>query len=127
MPLEIILRYEDVHGKHYEVAQRHSIHVVQQGAERGAITPPELRVGDQGPPVRPAILGKEEIDQQFTLLKTYRRRLAVQLEQQARLGAAHAPPGIALDIDEARAEIRRLKGILRRAGSEVEDSPNDEP
>jgi outer membrane protein assembly factor BamB len=127
VPLEIVLQYDDARGKRYEVVRRHRIHVVRQGAERGAITPPELRVNDGGGAGQPTAMNQEEIEQQLRLLKAHRRRLGVLLEQQARLGVAYAPPGLTLDIDEARAEIRRLKAILRRTGTTVEDSPNDEP
>ena len=122
VPLEIVVQFEDARQGRYEIVQQCPVHVMRQGAEPGIVTPLEIRVG---PP--PAALGQEEIDQQLTLLKTHRRRLAVLLEQHAHLGTAYAPPSIALDIGEARAEIRRLKAILRRAGAMVEDSPNDEP
>src|SRR5262249_52549964 len=71
-------------------------------------------------------LDQDAIDQQVSLLKAHRARLNVLLEQQARLGVAYAPPGVAIGIDEARDDIRRIKEILRRAGAIVDDSPNDD-
>ena len=127
VPLEIVVQYEDARQGRYEIVQQCPVHVVRQGAEPGVITPLEIRVGTPPASSHPTALDQEEIDEQLRLMKIHRARLRVLLEQQARLGTAYAPPGIALDIDEARADIRRLKAILRRAGARVEDSPNDEP
>lgn len=58
-------------------------------------------------------------------LAAHRERLAVLLKQQATLGEAHTPPGVALGIGEARAAIARLKTALRDAGDVVADHPDD--
>ena len=50
------------------------------------------------------------------LLAAQRRTLAVLLRQLATLGADHAPPGVHNGINEARAEIARLKAALRDIG-----------
>jgi len=42
------------------------------------------------------------------------------------LSTAYAPPGLAHGIAEARANIARVKGILRASGVEVADHPDDE-
>jgi hypothetical protein len=68
----------------------------------------------------------EEIKVQQTLLATYRGTLAVQLNQRATLGAAHAPPGLINGILEARDQIARIKSVLRRWEVDVSDGPNDE-
>ncbi len=70
---------------------------------------------------------QDEIDQPIQRLQAHRRTLAVLLRQRASLGADYAPPGIANGIEEARAEIRRLKEVLRSWNVSVEDLPDDEP
>src|SRR5215475_12761349 len=70
---------------------------------------------------------QEEIDQQQELLATHRRTLAHYLRQQAQLGTAHEPPGVASGIAEARAGIARCKATLRNWGALVDDHPDDEP
>jgi hypothetical protein len=67
----------------------------------------------------------DEIHNQQRLLKTYRQTLAIYLEQQAKLGAAYLPPGIAHGIREARDEIQRIKRIFRAWNIPVEDLPDD--
>jgi hypothetical protein len=69
---------------------------------------------------------EEEIVHQQKLLATYRRTLAHYLTQQAALGAAHTPPGVAHGIGEARENITRIKGILRGWGLTVADEPDDD-
>ncbi len=69
---------------------------------------------------------QEEIQQQQELLATHRRTLAHYLQQQAALGSAYAPPGIAHGIHEARAAIVRIKNTLRGWGVAVADLPGDE-
>jgi DNA-binding response OmpR family regulator len=69
---------------------------------------------------------QEDIDQQLDRLTTYRHTLATYLNQQAVLGAAHAPPGNAYGIRETREHIRRIKSVLRDWDVAVEDRPDDE-
>jgi hypothetical protein len=67
-----------------------------------------------------------DIDDQQSLLRTYRRTLSIYLRQRVELGAGYAPPGLIHGIDDARENIRRLKSILRQWGAAVEDLPSDE-
>jgi hypothetical protein len=69
---------------------------------------------------------QEEVDSQIELLTVYRRSLSRYLRQQAQLGEAYAPPAVFEGIQEARENIRRIKGILRSWGVKIEDHPNDE-
>ncbi|MBC8164224.1 MAG: hypothetical protein H7Z42_23695 [Roseiflexaceae bacterium] len=69
---------------------------------------------------------RDDLKHQQTLLTTYRRTLAIQLNQRAALGSAHAPPGLIHGIDEARTNIARIKGLLRSWGADVSDQPDDE-
>src|SRR5690348_9271929 len=69
---------------------------------------------------------EEEILQQQQLLVAHRNRLAGRLRQQAKVGEAHVTPDIFQDILDARADIRRIKSILRNWDVVVEDLPNDE-
>ena len=71
------------------------------------------------------MLDQEQIDQQLTILAAHRQTLGVLLAQQATLGAAYAPPGVANGLAEARAAIARIKATLRAAGVMVEDLPDD--
>lgn len=66
-----------------------------------------------------------EIDLLAGLLTTHRKALAIRLEQLATHSPAYTPPAIFHDIDNARAEIDRLKTALRAAGAIVEDQPTD--
>jgi hypothetical protein len=68
---------------------------------------------------------QEEIDHQQTLLATHRRTLAHYLKQQAALGEAYAPPVVSGGIREARANILRIKQILRGWKVSVDDQPDD--
>lgn len=67
---------------------------------------------------------EELVDDQFAILATHRRRLAKLRLQQARLGD-FSPPYIALDIEEAVANIAQLKAALHAAGVAVDDQPED--
>ena len=67
---------------------------------------------------------QDEISQQQDLLAIYRRRLAHNLNQQAKgHGTSFA---LMEDIRDSRAAIRRIKAALRTAGVLVEDHPDDE-
>lgn len=69
---------------------------------------------------------QEEVEGQFELLAAFRRTLSQYLRQQAQLGEAYAPPPVLAGIYEARQNIRRVKGIMRSWGVNVDDHPNDE-
>ena len=77
------------------------------------------------PGERPAGVTQEQIDDQYDLLRSHRGTLAIYLKQQAQLGSAYAPPGVANGIREARAAIRRVKATLREWGQAVDDHPDD--
>jgi restriction system protein len=68
---------------------------------------------------------QEAIEQQQQLLATHRRTLAHWLQQQAQHGTAYAPPAVTHGIRDARAEIARIKDILRNWKVDVEDLPDD--
>lgn len=68
----------------------------------------------------------EDVAQQQKLLATYRRTLALYLEQLAQQGKAFATPGLLSNIIEAQDNIRYLKMRLRNQGIEVEDFHIDE-
>jgi eukaryotic-like serine/threonine-protein kinase len=71
-------------------------------------------------------LDPEARSQQLTLLATHRRTLAHLVAQAAQYGGeVFAPPSTANGIAEARANIGRIKAILRKNGVQVEDAPND--
>ena len=67
----------------------------------------------------------DDIRQQQELLAPHRRTLAHYLQQQAALGNAYAPPGIAHGIYEARTAITHIKATLRAWGVAIDDHPND--
>lgn len=69
---------------------------------------------------------QEDIIEQQRLLQTHRRTLAHYLNQQAILGTAYTPPGVAHGIIEARENIRSIKKTLRGWGMHVDDLPNEE-
>jgi hypothetical protein len=73
------------------------------------------------------MIDPEQIDNQQKLLRTWRRTLLDLLQKQAIFGPGHAPPSVGHGIDEARANIQRIKDILRDWKAEVADDPNDEP
>jgi tetratricopeptide (TPR) repeat protein len=66
-----------------------------------------------------------EIAAQRDLLETYRRRLAFNIAQRAKLGTL-APFSLDEEIHEARAEIRRIKQLLHDWGQPVDDQPGDQ-
>ena len=68
---------------------------------------------------------QDEIDGQLRLLQSTRQRLDAQLNRFALVGVAHAPPDLSIDIREARAEIARIKAVLRGWGIMTDDQPND--
>ena len=73
----------------------------------------------------PAGVTQEQIDDQYDLLASHRRTLALYLKQQAQLGSAYAPPGVAGGIREARDAIKRVKATLLGWGQAVEEHPDD--
>ena len=77
------------------------------------------------PGERPAGVTQEQIDDQYDLLASHRRTLALYLKQQAQLGSAYAPPGVAGGIREARDAIKRVKATLLGWGQAVEEHPDD--
>jgi TIR domain/Pentapeptide repeats (8 copies) len=72
------------------------------------------------------VLSPAEIAQQQTLLATHRGTLANYIQRLALLGTAHAPPEITHGIVEARANIARVKAILRAGGVNIADHPDDD-
>jgi len=72
-------------------------------------------------------LDQEIINQQEALLTAHRRTLAHLIEQAAQFGGEpFAPSQTANGIAEARAEIQRIKAVLREDGVTVEKEPGDE-
>jgi serine/threonine protein kinase len=69
---------------------------------------------------------QEDIDNEQERLASHRRTLAHYLKQQALLGTAHTPPGVAHGIYESRQAIQRIKAVLRSWNVAVDDIPNDE-
>jgi hypothetical protein len=69
---------------------------------------------------------QKDSEGQQALLVRHRRRLAILLEQQARFGVAYTPPATVADIQEACADIRRIKTTLRNWSATVEDLPDDD-
>jgi hypothetical protein len=69
---------------------------------------------------------QEDIAHQQELLAAHRRTLAQYLKQQALISELFTPPAIAHGIDEARANIRRVKSMLQAWGIPTEDLPDDE-
>jgi hypothetical protein len=72
------------------------------------------------------MLEPEEIDEQQQLLATYRRTLAVYLQQQAEIGRAYSPPALINGINETRDNIRRIKSLLGTSGITVAEDPDDD-
>lgn len=68
---------------------------------------------------------QETIASYLELLRSHRRTLRQLLKQEALAGEAFVPPAVASGIDDARAEIARLKGELRGWGVAVDDEPGD--
>jgi outer membrane protein assembly factor BamB/tetratricopeptide (TPR) repeat protein len=146
VPLEIIVMYNDPKGGQHSVKRRIPIRVTQKGATPGTTTPLEIDIrGDR--PLRnaerakdlssqstvaelPAIItaNQEEIEQQQSLLATYRRTLVHLVGQAAQYGGeGFAPPHVANNISEARDNIRRIKDVLRDWGVIVTEQPDDKP
>jgi hypothetical protein len=70
---------------------------------------------------------QDDIEWQWQLLVAYRRSLAHNLSRAAQYGGARlAPVDVINGIAESRAEIRRIKIILRRWSVVIEDHPDDE-
>ncbi len=69
---------------------------------------------------------QEDIKHQQELLEINRRNLDHYIKQQDLLGKAYAPPIVAHGIQEARTNIKRIKGILRGWGISVKNKVNDE-
>ena len=59
----------------------------------------------------------QEIQNQQQLLTTYRQQLAHYLKQQATFGTASTPQEVRDGIGETRANIERVKSILRAWGA----------
>lgn len=72
-----------------------------------------------------AMPNQDEIDGQLRLLQSTRQRLDAQLNRFALVGPAYASPELSIDIRAARAEIARIKGVLRGWGIMADDQPND--
>jgi hypothetical protein len=72
------------------------------------------------------MLNSQDIAQQLHLLNTYRQTLSICLQQRAMHGVANVPPATVHTINDCRANIRRIKKILRKSNVDVEDLPNDE-
>jgi hypothetical protein len=66
----------------------------------------------------------DDIDNQLKLLATHRRQLAVLVQQQTKFGA-YVPAYVVLSIEETRAEIQRVKTVLREWSVEIESLPDD--
>jgi hypothetical protein len=68
----------------------------------------------------------DDIADQLEILVAHRATLAEYLKQQALLGVAYAPPGVANGIRLTRDAIKQSKATLRDWGAEVEDHPDDD-
>lgn len=66
-----------------------------------------------------------EIRSQISLLGDHRERLATHLRQLAMTGFANTRPEVVSGIRDARANIQRIKLILREWGHNVDDHPDD--
>ena len=69
---------------------------------------------------------EEDITHQRNLLEINRRNLEHYLRQRDTLGEAYAPPGTLNGILETRANIKRIKGILKGWNAPADDKPDDE-
>src|SRR6266540_4644126 len=70
---------------------------------------------------------QEDIRHQQTLLNTYRRNLAHLVKQAASFGGEDAAPvHISNSLDDTRANISRIKGILRGWGEQIADAADDQ-
>jgi hypothetical protein len=77
------------------------------------------------PASKTTTLRPAEMIQQRGYLATHRRMLASYLQRLGILTTAHAPPELAHGIALARANIARVKAILRASGAQVADHPDD--
>lgn len=139
VPLEIAVSYADARGEQYQGIQLIHIQVQQHGMAASPVTPLEIVVesGKLSTPMSAPIqeeqaqregstmASEDEILQQEQLLSAHRNTLAHLLRQKALHGSAHAPPSVLTGIDEARAEIARIKGVLRGWGIDADDAPDD--
>jgi outer membrane protein assembly factor BamB len=131
VPLEISVTYEDVKGGQYSVKQRIPIRVMPQGSAPESTTPLEIDITAKQLPITAAqpldINSRQEsIDQQETLLITYRRTLEHLVRQAAQYGGeAFVPTHVANSLYEARENIQRIKQVLHGWGIAVADHPND--
>jgi hypothetical protein len=73
----------------------------------------------------PHHLSQEEIDQLQTLLAAHRRTLAGYLYRRVLFGESHTPPAITNGIADARAQIARVKAMLRASDIPITDHPDD--
>lgn len=69
---------------------------------------------------------QKEIDDQQKVLNTHRGTLSILLGQRAQFTGPYTPPSIEHGILEARANIRRVKKILRDWDVSIPDHPDDE-
>lgn len=69
---------------------------------------------------------QQDVQRQQELLTIHRNHLAMAVKQQAMFGAAMTPHEIRARISEERANIQRIKTILRDWGVTVADHPDDE-
>jgi len=67
---------------------------------------------------------QETIQGQLRLLDTLRRRLRIQIDQQKTMGTL-TPAYIQIEIDDAQAQVKKIKEYLRKNGRQVEDAPED--
>jgi Complex I intermediate-associated protein 30 (CIA30) len=68
---------------------------------------------------------EEDIVNQRKLLQAHRETLTVYIHQRARIGDLSVSPAVIHGISTARAEIQRIKDILRSWNQDVEDLPDD--
>lgn len=68
---------------------------------------------------------QDEIATQLELLLAHRQTLAHYLKQRALLGDAYIPPAITHGIHTTRADIQRVKVILREWNIPIDDNPDD--
>lgn len=97
--------------------------VLRTPQHRDAGAPSAQGANDRPPDVMPA---QEDIIGQQRILQAHRRRLADLLIQRATSGEVNATPGVIGDIRGTRAEIRRVKAILRGWAVSVADHPDDD-
>ena len=78
------------------------------------------------PPVISESANKDIIAQQQSRLEAHRQTLAHYLSQLAITGSAYARPEVMVGIREARAQIKRIKTVLRSWSVTITDLPDDE-